>query len=35
VVAHYCPAEVAPTYFEAAPREIRRHASGNDYATWA
>ncbi len=33
VVTHYCPAEVAPLYFERQKREIRRNADGSYYAT--
>jgi hypothetical protein len=33
IVTHYCPREVAPLYFEAAPRQIWRHRSGAAYTT--
>lgn len=33
LVAHYCPAEVAPLYFEGGARQIHRHRSGNSYST--
>lgn len=33
IVTHYCPREVAPLYFEGAPRQIWRHKSGNTYTT--
>lgn len=33
IVTHYCPAEVAPLYFEGAPRQIWRHRSGNRFST--
>ena len=33
IVTHYCPAEVAPLYFEGAPRRIWRHRSGNRFKT--
>lgn len=34
LVTHYCPAELAPLYFEAAEHPIRRHISGNYYSTY-
>jgi hypothetical protein len=33
LVTHYCPAEVAPLYFEGAPRKIWRHRSGNRFTS--
>jgi hypothetical protein len=33
IVTHYCPAEIAPLYFEGGQRTIRRHTSGNDFST--
>lgn len=33
IVSHYCPAEVAPLYFESSPRKIWRHRSGNRFTT--
>lgn len=33
IVAHYCPREVAPLYFENRPREIRRHDRTSYYTT--
>ena len=33
IVTHYCPADVAPLYFEDGPRKIWRHHSGNRFTT--
>jgi hypothetical protein len=33
IVTHYCPAEVAPLYFEGSPRKISHHRSGNRFTT--
>jgi hypothetical protein len=33
LVTHYCPAEVAPIYFETNPSDIRRHGETASYAS--
>jgi len=33
IVAHYCPREVAPLYFESRRREIKRHEKNSYYTT--